>query len=114
MVPGPAARPVARVEVFVDDAEIDAATALDLGLVNRVVPDDELTAAAFRWASGIAAGPRTAWAFFKENLRDALALDLREALRGESERMVRSGRTEDHREAVRTWLRDGAAARHEG
>jgi 2-(1,2-epoxy-1,2-dihydrophenyl)acetyl-CoA isomerase len=98
--------PSRALELFVDNTEIDASTAQVLGLVNRVVPDADLAGAAFEWAQRIAAGPRTAWAYFKENTRDALALDLRDAIVRESDRMVRSGTTEDHREAVRAWLRE--------
>ncbi|HZP29058.1 MAG TPA: enoyl-CoA hydratase-related protein [Acidimicrobiia bacterium] len=100
--------PSRALQLLVDDTEVDATTALELGLVNRVVPDHELAAAAFEWARRIASGPRAAWTLLKENIRDALALDLRDALPRESERMVRSGLTDDHREAVRRWLRDAA------
>jgi 2-(1,2-epoxy-1,2-dihydrophenyl)acetyl-CoA isomerase len=95
--------------LFVDNTELDAAAALELGLVNRVVPDAELADSAFAWARDIASGPRAAWALFKENIRDALDLDLRDAIGRESERMVRSGRTDDHRDAVRRWMQEAKA-----
>jgi 2-(1,2-epoxy-1,2-dihydrophenyl)acetyl-CoA isomerase len=101
--------PSRAIELFVDNTEVDAKTARELGLVNRVVPDGELGDAAFEWAHRIASGPRTAWTFFKQNTRDALALDLRDALVLESERMIRSGLTEDHRAAVRAWLAEAKA-----
>jgi 2-(1,2-epoxy-1,2-dihydrophenyl)acetyl-CoA isomerase len=101
--------PSRALQFFVDNAEIDAASALELGLVNEVVPDAELAGAAFARAQRVAAGPRAAWSLFKENVRDALALDLRDALGGESERMIRSGRTEDHRDAVKAWFLEAKA-----
>ncbi|WP_207932956.1 enoyl-CoA hydratase-related protein [Actinomadura sp. GC306] len=96
--------PARALEFLIGDAPIDAAAAERLGLVNRVVPDAELPGAALAWAREIAAGPRTAHALIKENVRDAQTLGLREALPRESERMVRSGRSEEHRAAVRRWL----------
>jgi 2-(1,2-epoxy-1,2-dihydrophenyl)acetyl-CoA isomerase len=39
--------------------KLSAADAADLGLVNRVVPDDELLAAAAEWAGRLARGPRS-------------------------------------------------------
>ena len=39
---------------------IDATTAERYGLVNRVVPDDELLPAAHKWASRLAQGPTLA------------------------------------------------------
>ena len=60
--------------------------------------------AAFAWARSIAAGPRTAQRYFKENVEQATRLTLREALPLEAERMARSALTEEHRAAVREWL----------
>jgi 2-(1,2-epoxy-1,2-dihydrophenyl)acetyl-CoA isomerase len=79
---------------------------------NRVVPDGELAATAFDWARAIAAGPSTAYASMKENVRQAATLSLGEAIPLESERMVASGRTAFHRSAVRAWL-EAAKARTE-
>jgi 2-(1,2-epoxy-1,2-dihydrophenyl)acetyl-CoA isomerase len=39
--------------------KLSAADAAGLGLVNRVVPDDELIAAAEEWAGRLASGPRS-------------------------------------------------------
>ena len=51
-----------------------------------------------------AAGPREAIGLMKLNVRQALVDPLATALVDESRRMVLSGRTADHREAVRAWL----------
>jgi 2-(1,2-epoxy-1,2-dihydrophenyl)acetyl-CoA isomerase len=96
--------PARALAVLVNDETIDATTALELGLFNRVVPDAELAAAAFAWARAIASGPQTAQRFFKENVEQATRLTLREALPLEAERMVRSAQTDEHREAVGRWL----------
>lgn len=93
-------------EVLVDNRSIDAAYALELGLVNKVVPDAELWEGALNWARAIASGPRVAQSYFKENVRDARGLDLREALAREAERMHASGQTQEHRDAVRACVRE--------
>ena len=102
---------------LVDNATISSAEALALGLFNKVVPDEQLPAAAMAWARSIAAGPRTAFGFMKQNVRDATRLSLSEALPLESERQMLTRRTEDHREAVKRWLAEAETrrrARHAG
>ncbi|KKW65404.1 enoyl-CoA hydratase-related protein [Mycolicibacterium elephantis] len=96
--------PSKALELLIADAAIDADTAAHLGLFNRVVDDADLPAAARAWATTIAAGPTSAFAGTKANVLDALRLSLDEALLPESERMVRSALTQEHRDAVKAWL----------
>ncbi len=96
--------PSRALQVLVDNATIDSDEAVRLGLFSRVVPDADLRGAAMEWAKAVAEGPATAFQLMKENVRDALALPLREALPLESERMARSAQTDDHRRAVKRWL----------
>lgn len=100
--------PAKALELLITDEPIDARTGERLGLFNRVVEDDDLPAAALRWAAQIAAGPTYAFAGTKANVRDAGRLPLAEAIRAESERMVRSGATAEHRDAVKAWLAQAA------
>jgi 2-(1,2-epoxy-1,2-dihydrophenyl)acetyl-CoA isomerase len=65
-------------------------------------------AAALAWAREIAAGPRGAFELVKETVRDAHTLDLRAALPRESERVIRSGRSQEHRDTAQRRL----SARH--
>ncbi len=83
---------------------VDADSCARLGLVNEVVADDELQAAAAALALRLAQGPRQALAHIKENLDRALTDDFQSSLDHEAELMVRSARTEDHREAVRAFI----------
>jgi enoyl-CoA hydratase len=55
---------------------VDSATALQIGLVNRVVPGPDLHGAAMEWANRLAGGARQAIAFTKQAMNAAL---LREA-----------------------------------
>jgi 2-(1,2-epoxy-1,2-dihydrophenyl)acetyl-CoA isomerase len=101
--------PAKALELLIADEPVDAEAGLRLGLFNRVVDDPELPAAALRWAAQIAAGPTDAFAGTKANVRDAQSLPLEQALAAESERMVRSGMTAEHRAAVKAWLAAAAA-----
>jgi 2-(1,2-epoxy-1,2-dihydrophenyl)acetyl-CoA isomerase len=103
--------PSRALEFLIDNTVIDSARALALGLFNRVVPDVELRAAALAWAGQIAAGPRTAHRFFKENVRQAEHLSLAEHLPLEGERMAQSAMTDDHRKAFKRWMEEAAAKR---
>lgn len=103
--------PSKALELLIADAPIDSDVAERLGIFNRVVDDAELRTEALRWATEIAAGPTQAFAGTKANIADAQRLPLEEALLPESERMVRSALTQEHRDAVKAWLsasKDGA------
>jgi 2-(1,2-epoxy-1,2-dihydrophenyl)acetyl-CoA isomerase len=91
-------------ELMLLGERLDAATALDWGLLNRVVPTEELGAFALTTAAGLAAGPRQALASMKANLLDAEQLDLAAAMAREVPRHQACGSTDDHREAVRAFV----------
>lgn len=96
--------PSKALEVLITDRPIDSETGSALGLFNRVVDDEVLPAAALAWAAEIAAGPSVAFAGTKANILDAQRLSLTVAVLAESERMVRSSLTAEHRAAVRAWM----------
>jgi 2-(1,2-epoxy-1,2-dihydrophenyl)acetyl-CoA isomerase len=83
---------------------LDAASAERLGLVNRVVPHDDLMARAAEWAVRLAAGPTRAYGLIKRGVNRALALDLQDALEYEAHLQEIAGRSEDHREGVEAFL----------
>ena len=91
-------------ELMFTSERVDAARAERIGLVNRVVPDAELQAAAFALAKSVAAGPGVALSYMKDNLDEAATIDFPTALDREAERMVRSSQTADHKEAVRAFI----------
>ena len=94
--PGPAR---ARELYFTAD-RVSAREALELGLVNRVVPDSDLEKESVELAVRLAAGPPVAFRYMKENLNRALHADLETCLDYEADRMVRGAMTDDYREAV--------------
>ena len=87
-------------ELYFTARRVGARECETLGIVNRVVPDDDLQDEAFAWARTIAAGPPIAHRFMKANLNRALEADLQTCLDYEADRMVRGAMTEDYREAV--------------
>jgi enoyl-CoA hydratase len=83
---------------------IDAAEALRIGLVSRVVPHGELLATALALAEKIAANPPLAVARLKAGLREALDPDWAALGSWVSASLGELFQTEDHREGVRAFL----------
>jgi enoyl-CoA hydratase len=83
---------------------IDAAEALRIGLVSRVVPHAELLPAALALAGKIAANPPLAVARLKAGLREALDPDWQALGRWVSASLGQLFQTEDHREGVKAFL----------
>jgi 2-(1,2-epoxy-1,2-dihydrophenyl)acetyl-CoA isomerase len=79
---------------------IDSGRAAELGLFNRVVPDDELAAETRLLAARLAAGPTAAYAAIKEGLSFAAGHTLAESLEKEAELQDALGKTADHRAAT--------------
>lgn len=75
-----------------------------LGLANRVIDDANLDAETMGFAKKLAAGPRVAWWHGKKNMKVAEEGTLSEALDSEAARMIRTGETEDHKEAARAFV----------
>ena len=103
--------PSRAMEFLTSGEPMSAPQARDWGLVNRVESDAEFAEAALGWATKIATGPRQAWAATKGNVLRAAEMSLAEALPLESEQMVRSGMTDEHKAAVRAWLEKAQMAR---
>lgn len=82
---------------------VDAVTALDLGMVTQVVPDEELQQRAAGFAAELAAGPTMAYAAIKAALAFSAGNDLAASLANEGEHMAGTGLSEDHRAAVRAF-----------
>ena len=92
-------------ELYFLPDKIDAATALDLGLVNRVYPADDLERETLAIATRLAKGPSIAYRYMKENINRALTgASMGECLDLEATHHVHTGLTEDHRNAVRAFV----------
>lgn len=83
---------------------IEAAEAERMGLVNRVVPVEELDGAVGEWAARLASGPPVALAQSKALLDAAPHRSLDEALDAEAEAQCRNFGTADLAEALRAFM----------
>ncbi|MEJ7703963.1 MAG: enoyl-CoA hydratase-related protein [Geodermatophilaceae bacterium] len=83
---------------------VDAAAALELGLVNEVVPDEELQSRAAALAAALAAGPTLAYAAIKAALAFSASHDLAASLANEGQHMASTGQSEDHKAAVQAFV----------
>ena len=75
-----------------------------LGIVNQAVPEVEFTERAAAFARRAADLPTVAIGYMKRNLNAATHRSLSDVLDMESEHMIRSMTTEDHRRGVRAYL----------
>ena len=83
---------------------IGADEALRIGLANRVVPAASFRDEVHAIASRIANGPTIAYSYMKANLNAAMNHEFNELLDREAWGQTMTGRTEDHREAVKAFL----------
>jgi 2-(1,2-epoxy-1,2-dihydrophenyl)acetyl-CoA isomerase len=83
---------------------VSAVQALEMGLVNIVVPAAEVSATGAELAGRLAAGPTAAYAGIKRALAAAAVSDLPTALATEAAVQAACGRTEDHRAATAAFL----------
>jgi enoyl-CoA hydratase/carnithine racemase len=91
-------------ELMFTSEKVDAARCEQIGLVNRVVPDETLQDEAFALAKSIAEGPTLALRYMKDNLDEALQFDFATARDHEAERLIRLTTTADHKEAVQAFI----------
>ena len=91
-------------ELYFTGRPVAADEALTLGLVNRVVPDDQLHDVTMELARSLARGPQIALSLMKRNMNCAENAGLAELLDLEAVHQVQTGRTEDHREAAKAFV----------
>jgi 2-(1,2-epoxy-1,2-dihydrophenyl)acetyl-CoA isomerase len=91
-------------ELSMSGERIDAARALEMGLVNRVVADDECVRAAGLLAAELAELPTAAIGLTKRLFQETAGMTLSETLRKEAEVQAQAAGTEDHLEGVRAFL----------
>jgi len=87
-------------EVLFLNRKLDAETALQWGLANRIEDPDGLNAATLGVARQLAEAPAVAIRYMKQNLLRAETQTLPEVLESEAFGMARCGRTQDAKEAA--------------
>ncbi|MCB0007232.1 MAG: enoyl-CoA hydratase/isomerase family protein, partial [Anaerolineales bacterium] len=91
-------------EMAVEAEKISAAQALEWGLVNRVVPHEQLGEISLAWARQIAAGPTLAYGLTKRAMLKGLTMDLESALAYEAHMQDLAGASSDSQEAIQAFL----------
>lgn len=91
-------------ELYYFSERIDATQAEALGIVNAVFPAESFEADVLARAKRLAAGPTVAYRYMKENLNRAVHGELGECLDMEAAHHLRTGLTEDHREAAQAFV----------
>jgi 2-(1,2-epoxy-1,2-dihydrophenyl)acetyl-CoA isomerase len=84
---------------------LDASRALAWGLVNAVVPPDQVMPTAQEWAARLRELPARAVGFLKRALNRALTFTLEQSLDYEAHLQEVAARTPEHRERVEVFLR---------
>ena len=79
---------------------VPADQALDWGLINRVVPDEDLEGAADALLQLLAKGPTTSYASSKRLLNRRMYAGLAEQLEAEADAQRKQGQTQDFIEGV--------------
>src|SRR5262245_4458095 len=92
-------------ELYLTCPLLTAEEALKLGLVNRVVPDAELEAAALGWARTLARGPTLAFGYMKKNFNLAeRGESLETVFEAEAISHGHLRHSADHKEAARSFV----------
>jgi len=91
-------------ELYFLSDRISAEEAEGLGIMNAVFAAGTFEDEVMDRARRLAAGPRIAYRYMKENLNRAVHGDLGECLDMEAAHHLRTGMTEDHREAARAFV----------
>ena len=92
------------IELLYEPRTIKAAEALELGIASRVVPDDQLASEASALARRLAAGPTVAFGAIRRAVGFSATHDFEESLAHEAELMALTGSTEDHHNAVASFV----------
>lgn len=99
--------PARAKDLILTGRQVDAAEALAIGLVDRVVEPDALHDEAFAWAAELASGAVAAQGLAKEAIDQGLQVSLDDGLRSEQERFVEVFRTDDAGIGVASFLEHG-------
>jgi 2-(1,2-epoxy-1,2-dihydrophenyl)acetyl-CoA isomerase len=89
--------------LFLSDV-LTASQALELGLVNRMMPADDLLPSALQLATRLAHGPRVAYRYMKQNVDAATVESYAQLLDREAFTQVWTGSTADHHEGVAAFM----------
>jgi enoyl-CoA hydratase/carnithine racemase len=99
--------PARAKDIVLTGRQVPADEAVRIGLVDRVVPADDVLGTALAWASELARGALVAQGIAKRLIDDGLQGDLPAGLELEQEAFIQVFGTEDARIGVRSFLEQG-------
>ncbi len=91
-------------ELMLTADKLDAKTAMELGLVNKVVTADQVMPEAMAFANKLAKGPTKAFGLTKRAVNKSIFPDLEELLEYEAYLQEIAGRSDDFQEGVKAFL----------
>jgi 2-(1,2-epoxy-1,2-dihydrophenyl)acetyl-CoA isomerase len=91
-------------ELYYFSDKLSAEDAERLGIVNAILPAETFADDVAAKARQLAAGPTVAYRYMKENLNRAVHGELGECLDMEAAHHIRTGQTDDHREAAKAFV----------
>lgn len=91
-------------ELMLSAEKLEAKQAQELGIVNKLVPQDKALEEALSWAKQLAKGPTKAFGLTKRAVNAAIFPDLEERLDYEAYMQEIAGRSEDFQEGVNAFL----------
>lgn len=90
-------------ELIVEGGQLDATRCLELGLVNRLAPADEVLSQAQEWGKALAARPPIALRHTKQLLRNAATQSYQQAVAAEAKAQIACLGSEDSQEAIQAF-----------
>ncbi|MEN8040061.1 MAG: enoyl-CoA hydratase-related protein [Actinomycetota bacterium] len=91
-------------DMILTNKRVSSEEALSLGIVNRVVPDEELTDETAKLAAKLAAGPTLAYVRARKLIRGSLGADPFTQMASEAEMILAAGETKDFYEGVSAFI----------
>jgi 2-(1,2-epoxy-1,2-dihydrophenyl)acetyl-CoA isomerase len=91
-------------ELYYFSDRLSAEEAQRLGIVNAIFPDETFDDEVAALARRLASGPTVAYRYMKENLNRAVHGELGECLDMEAAHHIRTGQTDDHKEAAKAFV----------
>lgn len=91
-------------ELMLTNRTLSADEALDWGLVNRILPDDELLSQAGELATGLAQGPTQSFGRVKNLLNDTFAHGMETQMELEARAIASAAKSDDAQEGIKAFL----------
>lgn len=91
-------------ELMLSAEKLEAKEAFELGIVNKLLPQEKVLEEALSWAKQLAKGPSKAFGLTKRALNEAIFPDLEERLEYEAYLQEIAGRSDDFQEGVTAFL----------